>query len=399
MYRLGFLLHIYQPPNQFHNVLVQIANECYRPLLEFINSREDARFTINICWSLTEKLLQCGMDDVIEALKKAMETGRIEVTGSAAYHALLPLIPRDEIKRQIHLNLDNHRKVFGPLFNPRGFFPPEMAVDPLTLDIIRETGFDWTITDDIPFSLINGYVPYETVSTVEGLGVFLRSNLWSNKISLDRDRKGKPYKGKVMAKWLKSGMDEWMKDHDGYLILAMDGETYGHHLKGYIQDFLAQFLDAIKEYDIHLEHLSKLYDDFPHKEEKVPPGSWSTGEKDFWEGNFFPLWKNKYNHSQQILWELTGLAVSGVSRIQEMLDRSLNSCTYWWTATHPDDISPITSMGVDMIIEVIRQANPSSLPRALELKRELAEEFNKRSDDFLAKKMEMSCGNNVPYSE
>ncbi|MCD6310291.1 MAG: hypothetical protein J7M18_06215 [Candidatus Eremiobacteraeota bacterium] len=399
MYELGFLLHLYQPPNQFHNVLKRVVSECYNPLFDLINSRNDANFTINICWSLTEKLIQHGMDDVLDKIKKAMETGRIEITGSAAYHALLPLIPRDEAKRQVDLNFDSHRKIFGPLYKPRGFFPPEMAIDPQTLDIISEAGYDWTITDDIPFSLINRHVPYNYIATVGELGVLLRSNLWSNKISLDKDKKGKPHRGKEIAEWLKSGLDMWIRGRDGYIILAMDGETFGHHIKGYIEDFLVPFLDALKEYRIRMEHLSTIYDIFPRREEKIPPGSWSTSEEDFWECNFFPLWKNKYNRPQKLLWELTGLAVSGARRIQELLDRSLNSCTFWWIGTHPDELSPITSMGIDMLIEVIRQANPSAIPRAIELKRELEEEFARHRKQLLEKRLEMSRIDSSKYPD
>jgi predicted glycosyl hydrolase (DUF1957 family) len=60
---------------------------------------------------------------------------------------LLPLIPESEIERQIDLNYKGNSDVFRGVFNPKGFFPPEMAHSSDLSKIVRTKGYDWLITD------------------------------------------------------------------------------------------------------------------------------------------------------------------------------------------------------------------------------------------------------------
>jgi len=388
---LGFLLHIYQPPNQFDHVFKQIVEECYRPLFDLINSRDDSAFTFNINWSLTEGFLNRGFPDVVDSIRYALDTGRIEVTGTAAYHAILPLIPPDERIRQILVNSERSREVYGDSYRPRGLFPPEMAFGHEIVKNLKDLGIDWTITEDIPFNCIHNEVPFNYVASQSGLPILLRSSMWSNKISMQSHPDGTKFNGEELAEWLISGMESWFGGNDGYIVLAMDGETFGHHIKGYVDMFLRRFLDYLdgQRHRINMVQLSDLVDGFPVVEKEVPPGSWSTGEHDFWEGNFFPLWKSAYNQTHKLLWELTDLALEGVKTLQEKLDRSLNSCTFWWAGMNSREISPITSRGMDMLIDVIRVANPNKLDHALAIKTELEHRIDKRplqhvprEDDF-----------------
>ena len=64
----------------------------------------------------------------------------------------MPLIPEDEIKRQIELNFEINLKHFGEAYNPVGFFPPEMCYSPKIAEIIQHMGFEWIIIDEIGFN-------------------------------------------------------------------------------------------------------------------------------------------------------------------------------------------------------------------------------------------------------
>lgn len=373
MIYISFLLHIYQPPGQLNHVLNQIVNECYRPLFKFINSREDSFFTLNINWSLTEKLIQKGYNDVISLIKEALSNKLLEITGTAAYHPILPLIPNLERLRQINLNYEKSREIFGENYNPKGFFPPEMAFGPEIIDDIKNLGYKWTITDDIPYSCIHKEVPFSYIASADALPVFLRSNFWSNKISFEKNKYSQNFKGSELANMLINDLTKWFNGKDGYIIIAMDGETFGHHIKGYINYFLESFLDtlSINKYKIKLIHIRELLNLFPVREKEIPPGSWSTSAKNFWDGDFFPLWRSKYNYCQELLWKLTDMALSSVQKLQEELDKSLNSCTFWWCAVKPEELSPMTVKGMDMLIKVIRNTNSEKLAEALEIKRKL----------------------------
>ena len=113
---------MYQPWWQHPGILEKIANESYRPLIRGLLKEPKTKITININSVLTEMLFEHGYRDVIDNLKLLVEMGRVELTGSAKFHAFLPLLPDHEILRQIQLNEETNRRYFGEFYNPKGFF-------------------------------------------------------------------------------------------------------------------------------------------------------------------------------------------------------------------------------------------------------------------------------------
>ena len=86
-------LHIYQPPTQKPIWVKRIADESYRKIFNGLLEIPRARLSLNINSILCELLDQNGGMDVIKNIKKLVERGNIELTGSAKYHAFLPLLP------------------------------------------------------------------------------------------------------------------------------------------------------------------------------------------------------------------------------------------------------------------------------------------------------------------
>ncbi len=369
MIHLGFLLHLHQPPNQLKRVLDRAVTDCYSPLFDLINSRNDARFTVNLNWSLTELLLNNGFGNILSKIKLAMNSGVIEMTGTAAYHAILPLIPYQEQVRQIKHNHAKNLKALGKAYKPNGVFPPELAFGHEIIDSIKECSYKWTITDDQPFNCIHNQVPWNYIPRMEGLPILLRSNLWSYKVSMENKDFGQRYSGREVIDSLINKMNNWWEGKDGYIIIALNGETFGYHVPGYIDYFLKQMLDTLKwkKDQIKLSHLSEIVRIFPKIKKEVPPGSWSTNDEDFWSGNFFPLWKNKYNNSHALLWELANLALASVKELEETLDKSLSSSTFWWANKKDRKISPLTLKSIQMLVDVIKHAQPDNLERAREI--------------------------------
>jgi alpha-amylase/alpha-mannosidase (GH57 family) len=373
MIYLGFLLHLYQPPNQLKRVLDRITLECYDPLLSLIDSRDNAKFTVNLNWSLTELLVNQGYDHLIKKIRRCLSTKKLEITGTAAYHAILPLVPKQRQISQINSNFEKNCDVLGKHYNPSGFFPPELAFGHEIVDSIRDCRYKWTMADDQSFCCIHNEVPWNYIPRMLDMPVLLRSSMWSNRIRRERYNKNRRLSGKEFVNWLIHELNDWWKDEDGYVIVALNGETFGHHIPGYIQHFLEQMLDTLEERseEISMVHIGELLDLFPSKEKEVPPGSWSTEPDDFWSGNFYPLWKNKYNTAHGLLWELVELAIHSVRKLEENLDKSLNSCTFWWAANDHGQLTPITFTGIQMLVEIIKHAQPSNLNRALEMEEEL----------------------------
>jgi len=361
---LGFLLHFHQPPDQFPEALDRLAAECYGPVLEVLHAHPEARFTINLTWSLAERWIERGHYQCLDSMRSLLERGRAEATGCAAYHPVLPLIGAEEMRRQITLNSERLREVFGLAYAPRGFFPPELAYGHELPPVLQELGFAWCLAEDIPYVCLHEKPPYNFVPVCADLPVLLRSSMWSNAVSLDRHPEGRRYTASEIITAFTHCCQEWFGDEDGYLILALDAETFGGHIKGHVQQFLGPFLDYLQRipHRVRLVGISDLCERFPRHPSEVPPGSWSTSVEDFWQGDFFPLWKSRHNRAHQLLWELTELAVGSVGRLQSKLDRGLDSSNY-----HD---SP-TRRGMETMLEVIAAAAPEELPRAQELSERL----------------------------
>jgi len=118
------LFHFYQPPTQTRDILKKVSNESYRPLLDVIESYPHAKATVNINGVLTEMLAESGHSDVLEKLRELAMGGQIEFTGSGMYHPILPLIPQEEMERQIRHNHRVNRELLGEVYTPTRLLPP-----------------------------------------------------------------------------------------------------------------------------------------------------------------------------------------------------------------------------------------------------------------------------------
>src|SRR3989344_3192114 len=97
-------LHIYQPPTQSEQLVRKIANESYLPIVAGLEKTPKAKLTLNINGSLTELLAKSGFESLLRKIANLVRSGQVELTASAKYHPILPLLPEPEIIRQIQLN-------------------------------------------------------------------------------------------------------------------------------------------------------------------------------------------------------------------------------------------------------------------------------------------------------
>ncbi|MDP2660948.1 MAG: hypothetical protein Q8R28_09490 [Dehalococcoidia bacterium] len=392
------LLHFYQPPTQIHWVLDRICDESYRPLIKLFDEIPTAKVTININAVLTELLRDHGKLDIIEGLANLAKRGQVEFTGSAKYHPILPLVPQDEGTRQITQNWQANRSLLGSVYNPQGFFPPEMAYGREIASTILETGHRWVILSGVacpvewPLDVIH-YVPEGR----DGLSVLFRDDLLSNEISFQKtDDAG-------FINHLR-GMGNGRKD--AYIVTAMDAETFGHHIKTWEKLFLEEVYEAIcpperpdnpeegclppimpghgtsvysdnfsetaaadpaaPPAQIHAQlvrreqatsgiesvTISQLLDHFPRGKAIQPfSSSWSTSGDELRANNPFPLWSAPGNEIHRFLWEHLEITIRLVKRSKELadnegsryyadiaralLDRALHSDQFWWASKRP----------------------------------------------------------------
>ena len=356
MYWANFL-HIYQPPTQTEAIVRKVTEECYRTLVRVLEEAPRAKITLNINAVLTEQLERYGFRDVVEGLKRLAERGQIEFTGSAMYHPILPLIPKEEAIRQIRLNTAVNRHYFGDVYRPQGFFPPEMCYTLEVAKTVAEMGFRWIIIDEIAFNGKLGQARNDTTYTLRELPdlvVFFKERPFSAGITYGNYPSSKPF-----LEALRNRLTT-----QTYLLTGTDGEVYGHHRPG--QEQLLQEVFRAKEPKTCT--VSELLHLFKRKEEANPlPSSWSTWEDEMAKGIPYPQWQYPGHELHQLQWRLTRLALeliktvshetTGYAEAHRLLDEGLHSCQFWWASCRPWWDTGMIEWGARKLFDAISQVS------------------------------------------
>lgn len=347
-------LHLYQPIRQQEDIFNAVVSQCYKPLFDAINVSKQARLTLNITGSLLDLFDKHKHYYLIDLLRGCLKEGKIELTGSAKYHAFLPLIPNNEIERQIAINNDTCRYYFGNLYKPSGFFPPEMGYAPKMLPIIASFGFKWILLDEIAFdggsTCPKGDVLYKIKNS--NLHVFFRQRRLSNLIMSGIVRS---------IGSLRKSMTEELYSSD-YVVTAMDGETFGHHRIG-LNKLFGSLLNSKTPNLVTINDILGLYNTIS---EITPINStWSSSTKDIINNSCFISWDDKDNfiHTQQ--YEFLNLAltlgnkktgsIKKAARIRHVLDQALASDHFWWASAKPWWSLEMIEDGANALMTVIQK--------------------------------------------
>jgi len=161
----------------------------------------------------------------------------------------------------------------------------------------------------------------------------LRSRLWSDNFAFRKVGDPENFFRDV-GHWLGA---------EGYVFLAMDGETFGEHWAGYA-DFLKNFLESFRRHpDFRLVFPSFLAERFPAGERQIRPGTWSTNAEHYQKGIFFPLWNDPHNHKHEIYWkaidlvrQLLRLKEDNLQKAKDSFDEAFYSCAPWWVSEWHD---------------------------------------------------------------
>ncbi|MHA1220136.1 MAG: hypothetical protein ACTSQB_00205, partial [Candidatus Heimdallarchaeota archaeon] len=278
----------------------------------------------------------------------------------------LPLIPQEEIIRQIELNEQLHTKVLGErALTSGGFWLPEMAYDYRVIEPLQTKNYSWTVissvatpTKDLP----DDYIPIIN----DKFQIYFRNDLLSNLISFKNPTVEEFYEE------MKGSKNPAKEDY--YIILAMDGETYGHHVEGLIENFLSPLLQRIQQDpNVKLIKISELPKYFSSKKKVMPISStWSTTEEDLQQGVPFPLWSDPNNRIHDLQLAVMNHTLFLVSTAQTFcseansdketsltenfnqartwLDKGLHSCQLWWASKRPWYSAEMILKGLNQLI-------------------------------------------------
>lgn len=371
------LLHFYQPPTQTHDILRQVTEESYRPLLSVLKEHPIAKVAVNINAVLSELLLEHGVGDVVTGLRELAERGQVEFVGSGKFHPILPLIPPAHRKRSIAENAASNLAAFGNAWKPRGFFPPELCFSAAVLEPVAAAGHEWLLLSGVgcpspwPIDRV-----YRVAANGGTLAALFRDDARSNRISFrETDPAG--------------FVDDLARVGEGapaYVLTAMDAETYGHHIRGWERQFLAATYQqieaqphAFREPDrsrVEVVLPSDLLELFPAGPVVEPlPSSWSTSHEDIGAHNPYPLWSSPGHKVHELQWEyvdhalrLLDVAQRGATnaparKFAEIADQklqpALHSCQFWWASRRPMWDVPMIHRGFLLLNEVVLFASKS----------------------------------------
>jgi predicted glycosyl hydrolase (DUF1957 family) len=342
------ILHFYQPAN-IENWKIKEANDkSYERILRSLELNPGLRFTLNISGCLVLRWVDMGRTDIIERLKKLVAKGQIELTGTAAYHPILPLVPENEALSQIKENEAILSRYFGSK-RPTGFFLPELAYNERVGKLLKKTGYEWIVLDPIAaVSQAESGRPYQDKAS--GLKVIFRNRAFSRAYPPD--------------------IIKGMKGHDRIIVTATDAELYGMRH----EDPTGEFENIITRKEIKTMTVSNFFDQNGkdnYSIVKLAASSWETRPKDLKDKNPFPLWHDHGNKIQRNLWQLAGLALAVADKNKKdknyhwsrwHLVRGLSSCTFWWASARdfrreygpiawsPDDVE----RGANDLVRAIR---------------------------------------------
>lgn len=382
--KLAFFLHIYQPPTQDSKVLRKVTRQSYVKLVRLLEDFEDAKVTLNINASLTEQLARIGNKDLLDRIKRLAQRGQIEFTASAAYHPILPDLPKREIIRQINLNQSINQTYFGSAYETYGLFPPEMAYEDIVGEVAKQMGFKWILVDGKALGRKRKILRIIYRKKGSDLLLFPRNDEISIKIAFGRI---KTVLGLIRA----IGAGELSKDQ--YLILAMDGETFGHHQPKAI-NFLREIFKAnSQDKRLQLVLISELLEDFDKRSSvEILPSTWGYTEKIDGEA-VWVRWRNSENPVHKNLNRIRKLAIllvdNGESR--EILDRALNSDTYWWSSGKPFWHTGLVKRGTRLFVETILKSKKSKAAQKQEA-RQLYKEILSEGYRLYGKKKKLKKG-------
>jgi predicted glycosyl hydrolase (DUF1957 family) len=251
------------------------------------------------------------------------------------YHPILPLIPRDEVVRQVRLNNDINRHYFGEVYRPVGFFPPEMCYSYEVAQTVAGLGFRWIIVDELSFDGKIGSVKYDRLYKVAGLRDFL---IFFKERPVSA---GITYGTYPTASSFLADLRDKLEKHT-YLLTGTDGEVYGHHRPG--QERLLS--EVFARGTPRTCTISDLIEYFKQVNTARPlPSSWSTWEDEMAQGIPYPQWQYPGHELHELQWQLTRFVLQtvnetaaeapGFSEARRLLDEGLHSCQYWWASCRP----------------------------------------------------------------
>lgn len=317
------IVHLYQPPTCDKATLDVVVNECYRPLSEKLLATPTWRLTANISASLDHLLHEFGHKDILQNFKTLIERGQIELIDTAAFHPILPLVPEQEVRKQISINQEMHAQYLGITTAANGFWLPECAYSSDVAKIIKDMGYTWIVLDEISYNGSGNPIDPTVAYEIEKIGLRV--------VFRNREHSRTYVPKHIQTLFEQNNLPQ-------IIITATDGELYGHRYHD-VSDWLQQVLanKAITTTTVQ-DYLKTLTTTKPCS---PVASNWDSEVEELANDLPYFQWKNPNNTIQELLWDLATTAyglIEANEGIEEYwwarqhLERGLSSCHFWWAS-------------------------------------------------------------------
>ena len=145
-----------------------VVNRSYIPVISELIDKPKVQVAFNFT-GVTLEILSNEYHEVIDLLKEGIKKKKFELTGCGYSHPILPLLPTNDIKKQIEYNEAVLKDVLN--YKPTGFWLPELAYDPTLPKILKEYGYSYIFIDD------DLYCNSEELKNIANPYNYLRPNL------------------------------------------------------------------------------------------------------------------------------------------------------------------------------------------------------------------------------
>ncbi|HAF62185.1 MAG TPA: glycoside hydrolase [Anaerolineaceae bacterium] len=253
--------HFYQPPREdpftgeipneygagsYSNWTERIFNECYQPNAQVGNFQ---KISFNIGATLLVWMEKHHPETLKSIIKQEslvfQRTGVSNAMVQPYFHLIMPLASERDRNTMIRWGIKDYEKRFG--HEPKGLWLPETAVDKGTLQALADHGIQFTIL--APWQAKNPQLdttqPYRVqLDNNKEIIVFFYNAFLSGEISFNPSASENA--DTFVHDWLLPQSELLQRGHEQLIMVATDGELYGHH-QLYREKFLSYLMDGAVE--------------------------------------------------------------------------------------------------------------------------------------------------------
>jgi alpha-amylase len=273
-------------------IFLKVAEKSYRPMLDILekclNKYPEFKFSLSITGTWLDQAFEFA-PELVEQLKRMVETKRVEIVGETYYHSLAFFMDRDEFETQVKMHRDKIKEVFG--ITPKVFRNTELAYNNDLAEWADKAGYKGILAEG--WDKILGWRSPNHVYRPEGcekIKLLMKNYRLSDDVAFrfsDRKWKEWPLTVEKYQHWVN------MDCLRGPVVnLFMDFETFGEHQWGetgifkFFEHFVYSWLSA---YENKFMTCTEVCDSLDVQDTISMPEivTWADTERDLsaWRGN------------------------------------------------------------------------------------------------------------------